>query len=102
MRVRVAIVDRQRFARRVECFWIRIQRFYVGVRQPEPILGNSGPGATEFGILGQRALEKIDTLPQIFLGALVRKIETLQIEIVGFGVLLRARWRRGRELDLSR
>src|ERR1700738_4755518 len=102
MRLRVAIVDGQGFPCCVECFWIGVERFYVGVRQPEPILGDPGPGAREFGIFFQRALKKIDTLSQIFLAALVREEEALQIKIVGCGVLLRARWRRGRELDFER
>src|ERR1700694_1328886 len=102
MRVRVAIVDRQRLTCRVEGFWIGLERFYVSVRQPKPVFDDPGPGAPEFGIFVQRALKKIDTLSQIFLAALVRKIEALQIKIVGFGVLLRPSWWRGREFDFER
>src|ERR1700730_8387190 len=102
MRVRVAIIDRQRLTCRVEGFWIRLKRFYIGVRQPKPILGDPGPGAREFRFLFQSALKEIGTFSQIFLAALVREIKTLQIKIVGFGVLLRAPRRRGREFDFER
>src|SRR5207249_1921801 len=44
----------------------------------------------------------VEAFPQVFFIALIREIKTLQIKVVGLGVLLSAcRWR-NREFDLQR
>src|SRR6266581_8370565 len=102
MRVGVIFVQLQRFSGCGLYCLIRLKWFNVGVCQPEPRLGYSHPRAGERWILVQGTLEYVETFPQVFFITLIREIKTLQIKVVGLGVLWRpCRWR-NRELDLQR
>src|SRR5438876_10594606 len=83
-------------------FRIGFERFYIRVRQPNPGFRDTDPSPRRIWILLERALKKVETLAQLFFGTLVRKIQTLQIKIVGLGVLTCPPGRRDRELDLER
>ena len=72
VRFRVAIVDLERIRRGVAHFCICLARRRVHVRQPEPRLGDTGPGAPELRILFQRAVEKLQTFAERFFAQFVR------------------------------
>src|SRR4030081_1127281 len=72
------------------CFrdWVSLQRSDIGVRKVDPDSGQAGPSAAKFRVVIKRLLKTPQSLAQSFLGALVRKIKSLKVEVVCVGIAL--------------
>src|SRR5947207_1824032 len=79
---------------------VGFERRHKGISQPQPGLCDPRPGATEFRILFQRPLEKLEALAQLWLRVLVGINKALQVSIVRSCA---SRWtrRRDREFELQ-
>src|ERR1700686_3099537 len=100
----IALIECQGSFRCRLCDWVSVQRSDVGVGKVYPDSGDARPSAANLRVVIEGGLETLQSLTQSFLAAFVRKIKSMEIKVVCFGIAFihRANGSRIRELYFKR